>query len=74
MQSYQRGSILRAKRAKTGDVWEWRYPVRGTMQQKMFPCSEFPTKALLWAHLESRINMVNAAADIRNPDSGKARP
>jgi len=58
-QSYQRGSIRRVKRARGGEVWEWRYRVRGKMKQQMFPVADFPTEKAMWRYLATSIAMLN---------------
>lgn len=63
-QVYQRGSIRRgAKRAKSGDVWEWRYRVKGVMHQESFPVAKFNTEKALWQHLAPRIELLNKSED-----------
>jgi len=58
-QSYQNGSIRRVKRARGGEVWEWRYRVHGKMRQQMFSVSDFPTEKKLRQHLASSIAALN---------------
>ena len=53
-QVYQQGSIRRVKRAKGGEVWEWRYRVRGKMRQQMFPVADLPTEKAMWQYLAAR--------------------
>ncbi len=58
-ETYQRGSIRKVKRAKGKQVWEWRYRVRGVMKQQTFDATEFPTQKAVWAHLATRIRLLN---------------
>ena len=52
--SYQRGSIRNATGARGGEVWEWRYRVRGKMRQQMFPVAGFPTEKAMRRYLAAR--------------------
>jgi len=52
--SYQRGSIRKATRARGGEVWEWRYRVRGKMRRQMFPVADLPAGKAMWQYLAAR--------------------
>ena len=66
-QVYQQGSIRRVKRAKGGEVWEWRYRVRGKMRQPMFPVADFPTEKKLRQHLAASIAQLNGEQEAPLP-------
>jgi integrase len=66
-QVYQQGSIRRVKRAKGGEVWEWRYRVRGKMRQQMFPVADFPTEKKLRQHLAASIAQLNGEQEAPLP-------
>ena len=56
---YQRGSLRRVKRGGGGEVWEWRYRVRGKMRQETYPVRDYPTEQKMWKHLEPSISLLN---------------
>jgi len=66
-QVYQQGSIRRVKRAKGGEVWEWRYRVRGKMRQQMFQVADFPTEKKLRQHLAASIAQLNGEQEAPLP-------
>jgi hypothetical protein len=55
---YQRGSVRREPRSG-GDVWVWRYRVKGIMKQETFPAKKFKVEKELWKHLEPALNRLN---------------
>jgi len=55
---YQRGSVRREPRSG-GDVWVWRYRVKGIMKQETFPATKFKVEKELWKHLEPALNRLN---------------
>ena len=68
-ESYQRGSIRRIKRANGKQVWEWRYRDKGTMRQQTFPVADFANQKALWAHLETRIKLLNEGEGMPLPQA-----
>src|SRR4051794_34743667 len=55
---YQRGSVRRESRSG-GDVWVWRYRIKGIMKQETYPVAEFNTEKGLWKHLEPALSRLN---------------
>ena len=66
---YQHGSLRREKRA-AGDVWVWRYRVRGVMKQETNPVAGYKNKTAMWGHLEPSVCALNGRA----PDPVKIAP
>lgn len=66
-QAYQMGSVRKVNRAKGIQVGEWRYRVKGVMKQKTFDTAQFPGKRELWAHLETRMKLLNIGGALLPP-------
>ena len=55
---YQRGSVRREPRS-SGDVWVWRFRIKGVMKQETYPVAQFNGEKELWKHLEPALSRLN---------------